>query len=183
MMRSFPGFLGLLLPFIFLFSGAAQAAQCGDTDDPFAAYYGQQEVGKEWHISMVSADHEDHGLHLSEGDTFILKASMDCEVVMIPGPLLAQRWGNSHQHLGRENKAIDHRTISNELCTTMGLSHGHADADDVISRPHLVRLRLIGNASDPRIEIAYGHRSTMADNCSNDGLLDSIHGGIAHGEN
>jgi hypothetical protein len=161
---------------------AANAAECGDSGDPFAAFYGYQGIGKEWHVSMVAPDHEDHGLHLSEGDTFVLRTNQSCEVVLVPGPELALRWGPYHQHLGRESKAVDPRTISNELCTTMGLGHGHAASGNIVARPHLVRLTLVGAADDPTLEIRYGHRSSMADNCSNDGLLDSIHGGVAHAE-
>lgn len=176
---------GLMLPFLLLVpAGPTMASSaCGDPDDPFAIYYGQQGVGKQWHISTVTPDHEDHGLHLSEGDSFVLRANESCEVILIPGGAMQQRWGASHQQLGRENKAIDHSTVSNELCTTMSLGHGDENSGNLVARPHLVRVKLVEGSASTRIEIRYGHRSTMGDDCSNDGLLDNIHGGIAHAEN
>lgn len=121
-------------------------------------------------------------MHLSEGDSFVLQADANCEVVLIPGPLLGQRWGSALQQFGRESKVVDHSSISNELCTTMGLGHEFGTTGAIVARPHLVRLRMLDTEDGPRLEIRYGHRSSMADTCSNDGLLDGIHNGIAHAE-
>jgi hypothetical protein len=182
MMRTFFCAGGVALALLMLTAPAAGAAQCGDRDDPFAAYYGQQGIGKQWQVTMVTPDHEDHGLHLVEGDSFVLTADENCEVILVPGPTLSQRWGSDLQQLGRESTAVDPRTISNELCTTMSLGHKSSTTGNVVERPHLLRLSLSGDTVSPRLEIRYGHRSRMADSCSNDGLLDSVHGGVAHAE-
>lgn len=163
---------------------AAAAPSCGDPDDPFAEFYAGGAPGKVWRITLVTHDHEDHGLHLIEGDTFTVKYNASCEVVLAPGPALAGRWGANSRLLARQSRvSADLRGVDNELCTTVGISHEQLGAAEVIARPHILRMKMIGAGENRKLQIRYSHRGSGNDDCSSDGSLSNIHGGIAHAEN
>lgn len=160
---------------------ATAAPACGDPDDPFAQFY--DGAGKTWRITMVTHDHEDHGLHLVEGDSFTVRYNADCEVVMAPGPQLATRWGNNSRLLDRGSRvSSDLRSVENELCTTVGIGHEQMGASEVIDRPHTLRMQMIGQDNGRKLQIRYAHRTSATDDCSSDGSLSNVHGGIAHAE-
>lgn len=162
---------------------ASAAPSCGDPDDPFAEFYAGGAPGKVWRVTMVTHDHEDHGLHLVEGDSFTVKYNANCEVVMAPGPELAGRWGNNSRLLARESRvSADLRGVDNELCTTVGIGHEQVGASEIVARPHILRMKMIGTGDGRKLQIRYSHRSSARDDCSSDGSLSNIHGGIAHAE-
>ncbi len=161
----------------------AGTTQCRDAGDPFAEYYGATADKRAWYITSVTSDHEDHGIHLVEGDSFTLDVTSDCEVVMAPGPNLSQRWGGQRRQMTRQSRfRSGGRKATHSLCTTLGLSHDAPGMPDTIARPHLVRISMIKVNGNRVMEIKYGHRSRMKDDCSNDGVLDNIHGGTAHAQ-
>lgn len=162
---------------------ASAAPSCGDPDDPFAEFYAGGGPGKEWRITMVTHDHEDHGLHLVEGDTFTVKYNANCEVVLAPGQALAGRWGSYSRLLARDSRvSADLRGVDNELCTTVGIGHEQLGGSEVIARPHILRMKMIGSGEGRKLQIRYSHRGSTSDDCSSDGSLSNIHGGTAHAE-
>jgi len=157
--------------------------QCRDSGDPFVDYYGGQGGEHAWHITSVTPDHEDHGIHLAEGDMLTLDVNTDCEVILAPGPALAQRWGAQRRHMKRQSRfRANARKATHTLCTTIGLGHEPAGSSDMISRPHLMRLTVVEVNGERTLEIRYGHRSRMKDDCDDDGILDNVHGGTAHAQ-
>ncbi|MGB5209971.1 MAG: hypothetical protein WBN31_13330 [Gammaproteobacteria bacterium] len=162
---------------------AAAAPSCGDPGDPFAEFYNGGAPGKTWRITMVTHDHEDHGLHLTEGDTFTLKYNSNCEIVLAPGPNLALRWGNQSRLLARESRvAANLRSVENEVCTTIGIGHEDQGASEIVARPHLMRMKMIDTPNGRKLQIAYSHRARATDDCSSDGTLSNVHRGVAHAE-
>ncbi len=175
--------LGLSAILLTLSTAAADPIQCRDSRDPFIDYYGSQAGEHAWYITSVTPDHEDHGIHLMEGDMLLLDVTADCEVVLTPGPALAQRWGTQRRQLVRQSGSnANGGRASDTLCTTIGLGHESNGTPDMIARPHLMRLTTIDVNGYQTLEIRYGHRSTMQDDCENDGILDNVHGGTAHAQ-
>lgn len=174
-----------LLAGLMMFAPVAGAApSCGTPDDAFADFYHEAGLAKTWRITMVSHDHEDHGLHLVEGDSFSVRYNADCEVVMAPGPQLATRWGGHSRLLARDSRvSADLRSIDNGLCTTVGISHDRMGALEQVARPHILRMRMIDTGNGRKLEIRYAHRAGAADDCASYNGLDNVHGGIAHAEN
>lgn len=162
---------------------ATAAPSCGDPSDPFADFYSNGGSGKTWRITMVTHDHEDHGLHLVEGDAFTVRYNANCEVVLAPGPQLATRWGNNSRLLERGSRvSSDLLRVENELCTTVGIGHEQMGASEVIDRPHTLRMQMIGEGNSRKLQIRYAHRTNASDDCSSNGNLSSVHGGRAHAE-
>jgi len=177
------GFACFLTSLMTYASIASAAPSCGDPGDPFAEFYSGGGPGKTWHITMVTHDHEDHGLHLVQGDSFTVRYNADCEVVMAPGPELASRWGGYSRLLARESRvSSDLRSVDNELCTTVGIGHEEMGAQEVVARPHILRMRMIGSGNGRKLQIKYSHRASVRDDCSSDGSLSNVHGGTAHAE-
>ena len=148
------GLACLLTSLIAYIPLATAAPSCGDPDDPFADFYAGGAPGKVWRITMVTHDHEDHGLHLVEGDTFTVKYNANCEVVMAPGPELAGRWGNYSRLLARESRvSADLRRVDNELCTTVVIGHEQVGASEVIARPHILRMKMTSHGEGRKLQI------------------------------
>ena len=181
--RAISGCVVLGVALLTLTTAAAEPTQCRDSGDPFIDYYSSQAGEHIWYITSVTPDHEDHGIHLMEGDMLMLDVTADCEVVLTPGPALAQRWGAQRRQLVRQSGSnANGGRASHTLCTTVGLGHESMGTPDMIARPHLMRLTTIDVNGYRTLEIRYGHRSTMQDDCENDGLLDNVHGGTAHAQ-
>lgn len=162
---------------------ATATPSCGAPDDPFADFYSGSGSGKAWRITMVTHDHEDHGLHLVEGDSFTVRYNASCEVVLAPGPQLATRWGNYSRLLERGSYvSSDLSRVENELCTTVGIVHEQMGAQELIARPHILRMKMIGNGDGRKLQIKYSHRVDATNDCSSDGSLSNVHGGTAHAE-